>query len=146
MVELAEAPREGPAARELRDRLLDFFADHRNSKRFTPKPIASIDEIHLSPAGILDLARAARVDEAETTPHNPPQASAERCKMLLGMAYRILPPGAREEALDEWHDEIECAAAQSKPVWRRTLSIIFRALPVLALRSRFPTRAHGGGS
>jgi hypothetical protein len=136
---------EDVGARELRDRLLDYLANHQNSTHFTPKPLLSIEEIHFSENGIHNLGRAILVDEADTT-QDVPQASAARCKTLLGVAYRILPPKAREDALDEWHDEIECAAAQGKPVWGRTLSIIFRALPVLALRTRFPIRARGGGS
>ena len=75
-----------------------------------------------------------------------PSRRAQRCKSLLAAAHRVLPRTVREEALDEWLDEIECAASQGKPVLRRTISILCRALPILAVRSRLPARARGGGS
>jgi hypothetical protein len=75
-----------------------------------------------------------------------PSRRAQGCKSLLAAAHRVLPRTVQEEALDEWLDEIECAASQGKPVLRRTISILCRALPVLAVRSRLPARARGGGS
>jgi hypothetical protein len=74
-----------------------------------------------------------------------PQRKVAKCRSMLELANRVLPPGVREEALDEWMDDVECAAEAKKPVIRRTLSILFRSLPSLALRSRRPARARGNG-
>lgn len=70
-----------------------------------------------------------------------------RCRSLLARASCLLPPGEREEALDEWTDEIETAAGEGRPILRRTLSIVFRALPTIAVRIRMhrPSRAPRGG-
>ncbi|HET7416990.1 MAG TPA: hypothetical protein VFJ61_05150 [Solirubrobacterales bacterium] len=68
-----------------------------------------------------------------------------RCRSLLARACCLLPPAEREEALDEWADEIETAALQGRPIVRRTLSIVFRALPAMALRMRLPSRVPGKG-
>jgi hypothetical protein len=75
----------------------------------------------------------------------PARGKVERCHSILRLANFVLPPRSRDEALDEWIDEIECAAAEKKPVVRRTLSIVFRALPSLALRARLPARARRKG-
>ncbi len=68
-----------------------------------------------------------------------------RCRSLLAIVRHVLPSDVRDDALDEWLDEIECAAAAGRPVVRRTASIILRALPSLAWRSRVPARARGKG-
>jgi hypothetical protein len=68
-----------------------------------------------------------------------------KCRSMLQLANRVLPPDVREDALDEWTDEIECAAAEKKPVFRRALSILCRSLPREAVRSRRPARVRGNG-
>jgi hypothetical protein len=70
----------------------------------------------------------------------------ERCHSILRVANLVLPSRVRDEALDEWIDEVECAAAEKKPVLRRTLSIVFKSLPSLALRARLPRARREGGS
>jgi hypothetical protein len=74
------------------------------------------------------------------------RAAVHRACSLLALAKRALPPEVREEALQEWVDEIESAAEEGQPVRRRAVSIVLRALPVLAVRSRLPARVRGGGS
>lgn len=74
------------------------------------------------------------------------RAAVHRACSLLALAKRALPPEVREEALQEWVDEIETAADEGLPVRRRAISIVLRALPVLAVRSRLPARVRGGGS
>lgn len=60
----------------------------------------------------------------------------ERCRSVLRVANLLLPRGVREDAFDEWVDEIECAAEAGLAVVSRTLSILFRSLPVMVWRSR----------
>jgi hypothetical protein len=67
-----------------------------------------------------------------------------RCRGLLRLANLALPRSVREDALDEWMDEIHCAAEEGLPLRHRALSILFRSLPALALRARFPVRARRG--
>ncbi len=67
------------------------------------------------------------------------------CRSVLSLAYLALPLSTRQDALDEWLDEIACAEVAGRPVVRRTLSIIVRTLPRLAARSRLPIRARGKG-
>lgn len=67
-----------------------------------------------------------------------------RCRSLLRLANLALPPSAREDALDEWMDEIQSAVEEGLPFRRRALSILCRSLPMLALRARFPVRARRG--
>lgn len=69
----------------------------------------------------------------------------DRCRTLFYLAKVALPPSARDDAIDEWMDEIECAAAAGRPVLRRTVSILVRSLPRLALRSRLPKRVRERG-
>lgn len=71
----------------------------------------------------------------------PPNSRLDRCRSLLGAAAGLLPASERDDALDEWIDEIETAAALGHPIRRRTCSIVLRSLPVLALRARVPRRA-----
>jgi hypothetical protein len=66
------------------------------------------------------------------------------CRRLLQLANFVLPPSVREDALDEWMDEIQSAAEEGLPFRRRALSILFRSLPALALRARLPVRARRG--
>jgi hypothetical protein len=86
-------------------------------------------------------------DELRKTGANDvePAPRVARCRLILRIAHRVLPPGMREDALDEWMDEIECTAEKGRPVLKRTFSILFRSLPVLAWRSRGPARVRGGG-
>lgn len=69
-----------------------------------------------------------------------------KCRSLLEIGNRLLPQDVRDEALDEWMDEIECAAAKDLPVFRRVLSILLRSLPALAWRNRQPAPARRGGA
>ena len=108
-----------------------------------------IDEIHsyrleVSPpdGGLIARAEVTAVVSEEPA---PARGRVERCHSILRLANLVLPPRVRGEALDEWIDEIECAAAEKKPVLRRTLSIVFRSLPSLALRARLPARARREG-
>lgn len=68
-----------------------------------------------------------------------------RCRSLLTIAKGVLPPDTRDDALDEWMDEIECAVEANHRVTGRLLSILFRALPAVAWRSRRPAWARRGG-
>jgi len=74
-----------------------------------------------------------------------PVKNVSRCRSLLDLAKVVLPPSARDDAIDEWTDEIECAAATGRPVLRRTVSILVRSLPRLAVRSRLPKRVRERG-
>jgi hypothetical protein len=67
-----------------------------------------------------------------------------RCRSLLEIGNLLLPPGVRDDALDEWMDEIECAAAKNRPVLPRVVSIL-RTLPLLAWRSRLARARRRGG-
>lgn len=70
--------------------------------------------------------------------------SVSRCRGLFELANMVLPRAIREDALDEWMDEIHCAVEAGLPVRQRVLSILFRSLPKQALRARFPVRARRG--
>jgi hypothetical protein len=81
---------------------------------------------------------------AERDPESVRGSSARnvsRCRSLLQAANVALPSSVREDALDEWMDEIQSAAEEGLPVRRRALSILFRTLPVAALRTRLRIRA-----
>jgi hypothetical protein len=56
---------------------------------------------------------------------------------MLRAGCAFLPPHDREDQLDEWLDEIECARERDLPVHRRTLSIVLIALPVMCVRNRW---------
>jgi hypothetical protein len=93
------------------------------------------------------------VPRKESTSLTPPSAKTEdicgavvRCRSLLKLANFLLPHSAREDALDEWMDEIQGAAEEGRPFRRRALSILCRSLPPLALRARLPVRARRGES
>jgi len=90
------------------------------------------------------------VTSSPRSPAEPPPARVSigvgRCRSLMSMATFALPSEIREESVDEWMDEIECAAAEERPVLRRAISILLRSLPILAWRSRLPTRARRPGS
>jgi hypothetical protein len=62
------------------------------------------------------------------------------CCSVLSLVHRLLPVTIRQDALDECIDELECAAAENRPLLRRTLSISFRAVPILAIASRVQAR------
>lgn len=72
--------------------------------------------------------------------------SVERCRSALVIAGRLLPGAVRNEAVDEWLDEIECAASAQRGVTRRTASILIRTLPALVWRSRRPMYVRGRGN
>jgi len=77
-------------------------------------------------------------------PRGPSQL--EKCRSIVGFAKHFLPRDKRDDFADECLDEIEAAAEAGRPVFRRTASILLRALPVLIVRSRFPTRARKAGA
>lgn len=52
-----------------------------------------------------------------------------RCRQHLALAARLLPAAVRQDALDEWIDEIECAAEAGKRIRGRALSIMLRTVP-----------------
>jgi hypothetical protein len=69
------------------------------------------------------------------------EATVTRCCSALTLAHLLLPPSVRGDALDESIDEIETAAETGRPVVRRTISILVRTLPLLAVTSRVSTHA-----
>lgn len=108
---------------------------------------ASLDELHkIAMDFSITLTRASLDGVEMVASSSSPPRRVEKCRSILRIANRLLPEGSREEALDEWMDEIETAAAKELPVFRRTASIVVRSLPVLALRIRLPARAPRGGS
>lgn len=68
-----------------------------------------------------------------------------RSRSIISAAIRLLPANAREEALDEWMDEVECAAEAGAGTRARTWSIVSRALPVAIWRAWWPARARQRG-
>jgi hypothetical protein len=68
-------------------------------------------------------------------PRPPP-----RCRSLLALAARMLPAAIRAALLAEWLDEIETAAAERRPVVRRSVSIALRGAPRLAVHARLFAR------
>lgn len=93
----------------------------------------------------VSLFDAATTDQPDVAPASPPSPRLARCRSLLGLASGLLPASEREDAFDEWADEVETAAAEGRPILRRTCSIVARSLPVMILRSRLPKRAPRGG-
>jgi hypothetical protein len=82
--------------------------------------------------------------EARSLDHpapDPIDRRVSRCRSILELANLALPSSLREDALDEWMDEIQTAAEQGLPIRRRAFSILLRSLPALALRARLPVRA-----
>lgn len=79
---------------------------------------------------------------------SPPKSVSrlERCRSMVGLAKHFLPRDQRDDFADECLDEVEAAAEAGRPVIRRTASILFRALPVLIVRSRLPARARKAGA
>lgn len=129
-----------------------LWADLNLRQKFQHAIAAELLETHERQGGRKEITRYQFKlrDEAQDRPRPAIRESAgqrkvAKCRSLLGLAHRVLPPGVREDALDEWMDEIECAAVEGKPVLRRTLSILCRSLLSLALRSRRPARARGNG-
>ncbi|HEU5254022.1 MAG TPA: hypothetical protein VFU16_11930 [Solirubrobacterales bacterium] len=90
------------------------------------------------------LGPSQQASPAEQIP--PSNAGVRGCRSVLSIAAATLPPNIREETLDEWIDELECAADENRPVLRRAVSILVRSLPILAWRSRLPSRARKPGS
>jgi hypothetical protein len=76
----------------------------------------------------------------------PTAADMHRCQSLLEVGQRLLPARIREETLDEWVDELETAAEKGRAIWRRTFSILFRALPSIACRSRLSLHGRRGSN
>lgn len=93
----------------------------------------------------VSLFDAATTDQPDVAPASPPSPRLTRCRSLLGLATGLLPASEREDAFDEWADEIETAMADGRPILRRTCSIVLRTLPVLMVRARLPKRAPRGG-
>lgn len=91
-----------------------------------------------------------RSDEEHGLPaiHQPAEGDrrVHRCRSVLNLAKAALPRDIRDDYIDEWMDEIECAAARNRPVLPRVMSILVRSLPILTWRSRIPTRVRRPGS
>jgi hypothetical protein len=100
-------------------------------------------KVHLTGLEVLDKPSLDRVLWPERVSDSSARHVA-RCHALLRLANFALPPAVREEALDEWMDEIQCAAEKGLPFRRRALSILCRSLPALALRARLPIRSRRG--
>jgi hypothetical protein len=96
-----------------------------------------LSDIYLQKAEVISKIEVAGVPQS-TLRH------VSRCRRLLQCANFVLPPSVREDALDEWMDEIQSAAEENLPFRRRALSILFRSLPALALRARLSVRARRG--
>lgn len=68
-----------------------------------------------------------------------------RCRSILEIVHRALPASIRADALDEWIDELECAASARRPVVKRTVSIVIRAIPLMLLQGhRLPLTGNDG--
>jgi hypothetical protein len=102
----------------------------------------SVDESSELPVGTRVKAVS---DVASVWGESPKPRPAKRrlsfCFSFLSVAVNALPQPDRQEALDEWVDELRCAAEESLPILRRTASILVRALPSMALHGRFLSRA-----
>lgn len=97
-----------------------------------------IDESGDLPAG---TTRVRTASEGQLVWENPPKRRLGFCFSFLSVAVNVLPRPDRQEALDEWADELRCAAEERLPILRRTASILVRALPPMALRGRVLSRA-----
>ena len=86
------------------------------------------------------------VDSPTDSSQQPSNPSLAKCRSMLELAAGLLPQGERDDAFEEWVDEIETAASEGLPIFRRTCSIVCRSLPALVLRARLPRRAPRGGS
>jgi hypothetical protein len=107
--------------------------DHREIRGYRVSLASAVSGVHIYKA-------------AEETPEAAKEArSVGRCRSILGIAKVVLPRDVCDDAVDEWMDEIECAAAENRPVLRRTISIVVRSLPLLAWRSRVPMRVRKPG-
>lgn len=101
----------------------------------------SVDEGADLPAG----TRLRSIVDAQSVWNESPKRRLTFCRSLLSFAASALPPADRQEALDEWMDELECAAEENLPTLRRTASILFRAGPLMAVRSRGSARVRRRG-
>ncbi|HET7484363.1 MAG TPA: hypothetical protein VFJ64_03210 [Solirubrobacterales bacterium] len=105
----------------------------------------SVDESADVPAGY----RVRHVSDAQSVWGGwrvlPKRRRLTSCRALLTFASHALPPTDRQEALDEWMDELECAVAENLPILRRTASILFRTCPHMAIRRRASKRMRGRG-
>ena len=77
-----------------------------------------------------------------TRPPTRHQRQIVQCRSVLGLACCLLPSDMREDALDEWLDELHCAAAEKRPVVRRTISIAVGAVLRLSVEARRSVRVH----
>ncbi len=64
----------------------------------------------------------------------PRERRIKRCRSVLELVHHFLPAVIREDALDEWIDELEAAAAEGAPIVKRTVSIVTMAVPRLVIR------------
>ncbi|MEA2223779.1 MAG: hypothetical protein QOH83_2155 [Solirubrobacteraceae bacterium] len=69
-----------------------------------------------------------------------PARAARRCEGALNFVSALLRPGVRDARCAEWLDDIETARERGRPIYRRTLWIIVRALPPEVWRSRMASR------
>jgi hypothetical protein len=129
------------------DRLRDTNGDVPMLRGFE---IASIVSIERSAANEPEIALTItdprvrhRSTRSEPVGQAGPSRTVRRCGSLLGAASRLLPSSVRDEAVDEWLDEIETAAEDGRPILRRTLSIL-QSLPIQAWRVRRAVRVRPG--
>jgi len=101
-------------------------------------------EVYLREQGLPVEVESAGIEAESAGAPDSAARRISRCRSLLQLANFVLPPAAREDALDEWMDEIQCAAEENLPLGGRVLSILCRSLPALALRARLPVRARRG--
>lgn len=97
----------------------------------------SVDENVELPAG----TRKRIIADAASVWGVSPKKRLGFCFSFLSVAVNILPRPDRQEALDEWVDDLRCAAEDNLPILRRTASILVWALPPMALRGRVLSRA-----
>ena len=109
---------------------------------------AGIDDRDLTSFGVELIEDGLDTPSAQSmgSPSMQPDRSVRHCRSLLGIARIALPEDVYEDAVAEWMDEIESAATNDRPVIRRAVSILIRSLPVLAWRSRLPSRVRHPGS
>jgi hypothetical protein len=86
------------------------------------------------------LARREATDLASSRGRRVRSRDVARSRSVISAAVRLLPASAREEAIDEWMDEVECAAEADVGTIGRTCSIVLRALPTAIWRAWRPAR------
>jgi hypothetical protein len=136
-------------AREFAQRVLAEIAEDpgsslpRNLYCAAVHVVGIMDRDAIGTSVTITTRRSSRTQVVGVMSSTRPSRAVRRCNSLLDAAGRLLPPSVRDEAVDEWRDEIETAAEGGRPVVRRTLSML-RSLPIHAWRARRPVRARPG--